>query len=67
MAIARQHGLTAKEYGYGVPALRMAIMAAQGLKGPNVIASPANVAFAEANLADLKPKLEAADSIGRRR
>jgi hypothetical protein len=34
---------------------------------PNIIASPANVAFAKANLAQLKPKMDAADGIGARR
>jgi len=28
----------------------------------NVVASPANVAFAKANLAELKPKMDAADA-----
>lgn len=63
MAIAKQHGLTVKEYLVGVPALRMALLAAQGMAGPNIIASPANVAFAQANLAELKPKIDAADSV----
>ncbi len=66
MAIAKQHGLTAREYIYGVPALRMAVLSAEGQSAPNIIASPANVAFAKANLAQLKPKLDAADSAGRR-
>ena len=48
----------------GVPALRMALMAAQGINGPTVVASPANVAFAKANLAQLKPKMDAADGRG---
>ena len=65
MAIATRHGLTARDYNYGGPALRMALMAAQGLSGPNVVASPANVAFAKANLADLKPKMDAVDGIRR--
>ncbi|HYL74363.1 MAG TPA: hypothetical protein VEU96_09155 [Bryobacteraceae bacterium] len=63
MAIAKQNGLTAKEYLVGVPALRMALLAAQGMVGPSIIASPANVAFAKANLAELKPKMDAADSV----
>jgi hypothetical protein len=63
MAILTQHGLTAPEYLVGVPALRMALMVAQGLPpGPNIIASPANVAFAKANLGQLKPKMDAADA-----
>ena len=64
MAILQQNGLTAREYLIGVPALRMAIMAAQGLNAPTIIASPANVAFAKANLAQLKPRMDAADGIG---
>ena len=67
MAIAGQHGLTAREYVYGVPTLRMALNAAQGQSGPTVIASPANIAFAKANLATLKPKMDAVDRIGARR
>lgn len=63
MAIARQNGLTAQEYQVGVPALRMALMAAQGLSGPTITVSPANLAFAKANLAQLKPKMDAADGI----
>ena len=63
MAIAKQNGLTAQEYLVGVPALRMALMAAQGLSGPNITVSPANLAFAKANLAQLKPKMDAADGI----
>ena len=65
MAILKQHNLTTQDYLVGVPALRMALMAAQGLTAPNIIASPANVAFAKANLATLKPKMDAADGIGR--
>jgi hypothetical protein len=68
MAILMQNGLTAREYLVGVPTLRMALMVAQGLPtGPNVIASPANVAFAKTNLAQLKPKMDAADGIGARK
>ena len=63
MAIAKQNGLTAKEYLVGVPALRMALLAAQGRASPMIIASPANVAFAKANLAELKPKMDAADGV----
>ena len=64
MAILQQNGLTAREYLIGVPALRMALMAAQGISGPTIIASPANVAFAKAILAQLKPKMDAADGAG---
>ena len=66
MAILKENGLTAPEYLTGVPALRMALMTAQGVGGgPNVVASPANVAFAKANLAELKPKMDAADGLVR--
>jgi hypothetical protein len=64
-AILKQNSLTARDYLVGVPALRMALMAAQGASGPNIVASPANVAFAKANLAQLKPKMDAADGIRR--
>ena len=67
MAILKQNNLTAMDYLVGVPALRMALLAAQGLNGPAVVASPANVAFAKANLTQLKPKMDAADgAMGRR-
>ena len=64
-AILKQNGLTARDYLIGVPALRMALMAAEGATAPNIVASPANVAFAKANLAQLKPKMDAADGIRR--
>ena len=68
MAILKQNGLTAHEYLVGVPALRMALMAAQGLaNSPDITASPANLAFAKANLSQLKPKMDAADGIGGRK
>jgi len=64
MAIVKQNGLTVHEYLVGVPALRMAILAAQGGPiGAKVIASPANLAFAKAHLAELKLKMNAADGI----
>lgn len=64
MAIIKENGLTAREYLIGVPALRMALMVAQGMPvGGRIVASPANVAFAKANLAVLKPKMDAADGI----
>ena len=67
MAILKQNSLSAEEYLVGVPALRMALMAAQGAgNSPNITASPANVAFAKANLAELKPKMDAADGGGRK-
>jgi len=66
-AILKENGVTAQDYLVGVPALRMALMVAQGMPaGPNVVASPANLAFAKANLAQLKPKMDAADSVVRR-
>ena len=64
-AILKQNSLTARDYLIGVPALRMALIAAQGATAPNIVASPANVAFAKANLAQLKPKMDAADGIRR--
>jgi hypothetical protein len=64
MSIIQENHLTAKEYLIGVPALRMALMVAQGGAGnPAIIASPANVAFVKANLSTLKPKMDAADGI----
>jgi hypothetical protein len=64
MAILQQNNLTAVEYLVGVPALRMALMAAQGAAGaPNLTVSPANLAFARANLAQLKPRMDAVDGI----
>lgn len=64
-AILKEHSLTARDYLVGVPTLRMALLAAQGAVTPNIVASPANVAFAKANLAQLKPKMDAADGIRR--
>ena len=64
-AILKQNSLTARDYLIGVPALRMALMAAQGATAPNIVASPANVAFAKANLTQLKPKMDAADGLRR--
>jgi hypothetical protein len=63
--ILKENSLTARDYLIGVPALRMALMAAQGATAANIVASPANVAFAKANLAQLKPKMDAADGIRR--
>jgi hypothetical protein len=66
--ILKRNQLTAKDYIVGVPALRMALLAASGLpESPKIIASPANVAFAKANLSVLKPKMDAADGVGARR
>ena len=68
MAILKQNNLTARDYLVGVPALRMALMGAQGMPAsPNIGASPANVAFAKAHLAELKPKMDAADGIPSRK
>ncbi len=68
MAILRQNDLTAQEYLVGVPALRMALMAAQrATPSASIIASPANVAFARTHLAELKPKMDAADGVVRPR
>lgn len=68
MAILKQNGLTATEYVVGVPALRIALMVAQGVPASgNIVVSPANLAFAKANLAQLKPKMEAADGGGARK
>ena len=64
-AILKQNSLTARDYLIGVPALRMSLMAAQGATTPNIVASPANLAFAKANLAQLKPKMDAADGLRR--
>jgi len=66
--ILKKNQLTAKDYIVGVPALRMALLAASGMPASaNVIASPANVAFAKANLSVLKPKMDAADGAAARR
>ena len=35
----------------------------KGAATPNIFASPANLVFAKANLAQLKPKMDAADGI----
>jgi hypothetical protein len=65
-AILKENDLTAPEYLVGVPALRMALLVAQGMPtGANIAASPANVAFAKANLAQLKAKMDAADGAAR--
>jgi hypothetical protein len=64
MAILKQNNLTAKDYVVGVPALRMALMAAQGA---STVSSPANLAFAKQHFAELKPKMDAADGIAPRK
>lgn len=64
MSILTESGLTAREYIVGVPALRMALLAAQGMSpSAKIIVSPANLEFAKANLAQLKPKMDEADGI----
>jgi len=66
-AILKDNSLTARDYLVGVPALRMALMGAQGVdNAPNIAYSPANLAFAKANLKTLKPKMDAVDGGGRR-
>jgi hypothetical protein len=62
-AILKRNGLTAREYLVGVPALRMAMMVAEGTQAPNIFASPANVAFVKANRAELEPKWAAANGL----
>ena len=64
-AILKKHNLSARDYLVGVPALRMALMAAQGASAPNIVASPANLAFAKTNLAQLKPKMDAVRAAAR--
>ncbi len=66
MAIVKRHGLTARDYVVGVPALRMAIRGAEAGAGAGAfVASPENLAFARAHLAELRPKLDAADGRAR--
>ena len=65
-AIPEQDGVTPDKYLIGMPALRMAIMAPQRLAGLDITASAATVAFALANLAQLKPKTGAADGMAGR-
>jgi hypothetical protein len=64
-AILKAHGLTGRDYLVGVPALRMAVMAAQGVTTPNIIASDANLSFAKSNLTQLKAKMDAVDGVRR--
>ena len=62
MNILKPYQLTAKDYVVGVPALRLAMWRAEGIpESPTVFASPGNLSFAKANLAQLKPKWEAVD------
>ena len=62
-SILKQNNLTAREYLVGVPTLRMALLAAQGRTSPMIVASPANLAFVKANLAQLKTKMDQADGL----
>jgi hypothetical protein len=61
--ILKDNGLTASDYLVGIPALRMALLKAKGMSGDNITVSPANFAFAKANLDVLWPKLSAAEGI----
>jgi hypothetical protein len=63
MDILKKNTLTARDYIVGVPALRMALLAASGMTGPTIVASPANIAFAKTNLSVLKPKMDAVDGL----
>jgi hypothetical protein len=68
MAILEKHGLTAREYLVGVPVLRMAILRARSAAGPGsdaLVVSDDNLAFARAHLAELGPRLEAADRLAK--
>src|SRR5712692_288486 len=66
MGILTQNGLTAREYLVGTSALTMAYtIAATGANNPFILASPANIAFAKANLAQLKPKMDAVRAAAR--
>jgi hypothetical protein len=64
VAICKDNGLTVREYLIGVPTLTMAILVAKGRPpSTQVYASPANVAFVKANLAELQPKWDAANGL----
>jgi hypothetical protein len=63
MAILKAHQLTTSEYQVGVPALRMALAAAEGMTGSSIIASPANIAFAKQHLAVLKPRADSVEAM----
>jgi hypothetical protein len=41
----------------------MALMAARGVSGSNVVVSPANLAFARQNLASLEPRVDVTGSV----
>jgi hypothetical protein len=63
MAILKAHSLTTMEYQVGVPALRMALAAAQGTVSPTIIASPANIAFAKQHMTILKPRADSVEAM----
>jgi hypothetical protein len=63
MSILKTHNLTTQEYQVGVPTLRMALAAAQGMSSPSIIASPTNVAFAKQNLGVLKPRADSVEAM----
>jgi hypothetical protein len=63
MAILKAHDLTTGEYQVGVPTLRMALAAAQGMSSSTIIASPANVAFAKQHLSVLKPRADSVEAM----
>jgi hypothetical protein len=66
MAILTQNGLTVRDYLTGSNALVMAYtIAATNASNDYIFASPANIAFAKANLAQLKPKMDAVRAAGR--
>ena len=55
-----------QEYLVGTSARTMAYtIAATGVNNPAIFASPANVAFAKANLSQLKPKMDAVRNAAR--
>ena len=64
--ILKDQGLTAKEYMVGGPALRMAMLIAEGNASPNLYASPENLAFARKNMAVLKPRADSVEAMMKR-
>jgi len=64
--ILKDQGLTAKEYMVGGPALRMAMLIAEGNASPNLYASPENLAFAKKNMAVLKPRADSVEAMMKR-
>ena len=64
--ILKEHGLTAKEYMVGGPALRMAMLITEGSTNANLFASPANLAFARQNMAVLKPRADSVEAMMKR-